>query len=177
MQIETGDGLRATASSKRFIPAFRGDAGNPDHWYQAVQPFWSAEPLWLRHRAIRMRRFFAPHEVPLSVVEPARVVQKSHLAGGWNWQLDRNVHALAMRSGDLPFGWGLGVQAYSELAFDLPPSARTFRTQYGLDWSAGSGGCVRAAIFAGNATGPLLHRSGHLIGTEKTYDSGPLPCE
>ena len=175
LQVETGDGLRATVSSKRFAPAFRGDAGNPDHWYQAVHPAWSTEPLWLRHRAIRMRRFFASHEAPLSAIEPARVVQRSQLAGGWNWQLDRNVHALPLRSGDLPFGWGLGVQAYSELAFDLPACARTFRTQYGLDWSAGSGGCVRAAIFAGAATGHLLHRSGHLIGSEKSYDSGPLP--
>ena len=175
MQVETGDGLRATVSSKKFVPAFRGDAGNPDHWYQALHPAWSTETLWLRHRAIRMRRFFAPHEAPLSAVEPARVVQRSHLAGGWNWQLDLNVHALPLRSGDLPFGWGLGVQAYSELAFDLPACARMFRTQYGLDWSAGTGGCVRAVIFAGNAAGQVLHRSGHLIGTEKSYDSGPLP--
>ncbi len=175
MQVETGDGLRATVSSKRFVPAFRGDAGNPDHWYQAVHPAWSVEPLWLRHRAIRMRRFFSPHEVPLSAVEPVRVVQRSQLAGSWNWQLDRNVHALPLRSGNLPFGWGLGVQAYSELAFDLPACARTFRTHYGLDWSAGTGGCVRAAIFAGNATGQLLHRSGHLMGSEKSYDSGALP--
>src|SRR5436190_11992310 len=114
MQVETGDGLRATASSRKFVPAFRGDAGNPDHWYQAVQPFWSTEPLWLKHRAIRMRRFFAPHEAPLTAIEPARVIQKSHLAGGWNWQLDRSVHALPLRSGDLAFGWGLGVQAYNE---------------------------------------------------------------
>lgn len=175
MQVETGDGLRATASSRRFVPAFRGDAGNPDHWYQAVHPCWSSEPLWLRHRAIRMRRFFAPHEVPLSAIEPARVVQKSQLAGGWNWQLDRSVHGIPQRSGDLAFGWGLGVQAHSELTFDLPPSARTFRTQYGLDWTAGTGGCVRAAVFAGTATGQILHRSGHVIGTEKTFDTGPLP--
>jgi hypothetical protein len=175
MQVETGDGLRATISSKTFSPVFRGDAGNPDHWHQGVHPAWSTEPLWIRHRAIRMRRFFAPHEVPLSAIEPARVVQRSHLAGGWNWQLDRNVHVLPLQSGALPFGWGFGVQAYSELAFDLPACARTFRSYYGLDWSAGPGGCVRAAIFAGTATGQLLHRSGHLIGSDKAYDSGPLP--
>ncbi|HEY2250559.1 MAG TPA: NPCBM/NEW2 domain-containing protein, partial [Planctomycetaceae bacterium] len=175
IQVETGDGLRATASSRRFLPAFRGDAGNPDHWYQAVQPFWSTELLWLKHRMIRVRRFFLPHEVPLSAIEPARVVQRSHLAGGWNWQVDRSVHGDPQRSGDLAFGWGLGVQAYSELAFDLPPCARTFRTHYGLDWTAGTGGCVRAAIFAGTATGQLLHRSEHVIGTAKTFDTGPLP--
>jgi len=174
LQVETGDGLRATASSRKFLPAFRGDAGNPDHWYQAVQPFWSTEPLWLRHRAIRMRRFFVPTEVPVSAIEPARVVQKSQLAGGWNWQLDRSVHGIPQRSGDVAFGWGLGVQAYSELTFDLPACARTFRTQYGLDWTVGSGGCVRAAVFAGNAMGQLLHRSGHVIGADKTFDTGPL---
>jgi hypothetical protein len=175
MQVETGDGLRATASSRKFLPFFRGDAGNPDQWYQAVQPCWSTELLWLKHRMIRVRRLFLPHEVPLSAVEPVRVIQKSHLAGGWNWQIDRSVHGDPQRSSDLAFGWGLGVQAYSELAFDLPPCARTFRTQYGLDWTAGTGGCVRAAIFAGTATGQLLHRSEHVIGAAKTSDTGPLP--
>jgi len=173
-QIETGDGLRVTTSSSRFYPSHRGDAGNPDHWYQGVQPAWSPEPLWLKHRNIRLRRFFLPHEVPLSAIEPSRVVQKSNLSAGWNWQVDRNVHSLPMRCADQAFAWGLGVHAYSELTYDLPAATRNFRTQYGLDWSAGAGGCVRANIFSGPAGGQLLHRSDHIIGSEKVFDSGPL---
>lgn len=174
MQVETADGLRVTTSLKRLLPSYRGDGGNPDHWYHALQPAWSVEPLWLKHRTIRTRRFFAPHEVPLSAIEPLRSVSRSSLSKGWGWQADRNIHALRLRCAEQSWGWGLGVHAYSELTYDLPACARTFRTQYGLDASAGSGGCVRAAIIAGPPSGPVLHRSGHVIGSEKSYDSGPL---
>jgi hypothetical protein len=174
LQVETGDGVRATASTVRFSAAAHGDAGKPDNWYHAVQPAWSLEPLWLRHRAIRVRRYFLPHEIPLSAIEPTRAVQKSNLAGGWSWELDRNVQGWPMRCGDHPFGWGFGVHAYSELGFDLPGGARTFRTQYGLDRAAGAGGCVRAAVFAGPATGAPLFRSDHVIGSAKSHDTGPL---
>ncbi len=174
MQVETGDGLRATASTLRFSAAPFGEAGKPESWYHAVQPAWSVEPLWLRHRAIRMRRYFAPHEVPLSVIEPIRAIQRSNLAGGWNWELDRNVHASPMRCAEMPFAWGFGVHAYSELGFDLPAGARTFRTQYGLDKAIGGGGCVRATVFAGPPTGAPLYRSEHVIGSAKLHDTGPL---
>jgi NPCBM/NEW2 domain len=173
-EIETADGLRVTASSSRFYPTHRGDAGNPDHWIQGVQPVWSAEPLWIKHRQIRLRRFFLPHEVPLSAIEPGRVVQRTNLSAGWNWQVDRNVYALPMRCADQPFAWGMGVHAYSEMSYDLPAVIRSFRSQYGLDWSAGAGGCVRASIFSGPAGAQLLHRSEHIIGSERVFDTGPL---
>lgn len=174
MQVETGDSLRATTSAARFQPATRGDGGNPDNWWHAVQPAWSLEPLWLRHRSIRARRFFVPQEVPLSAIEPARAIQKSNLGGVTSWQLDRNARSGPLRCAEQMFGWGLGVHAYSELVFDLPASARVFRTQYGLDRVVGPGGCVKASIFAGPPTAPPLHQSAHLIGSGKSYDTGPL---
>jgi hypothetical protein len=174
MQAETGEGLRVTTSLKRLFPTFRGDGGNPDHWFQGVQPAWSVETLWLKHRTIRTRRFFAPHEVPLSAIEPLRSVIRSSLSAGWTWQLDRNIHAVPLRCADQAWGWGLGVHAYSALTYDLPICIRTFRTQYGLDAGVGAGGCVRASIIAGPPAGPVIHRSGHVIGSEKSYDSGSL---
>lgn len=174
MQVETADALRATASTSRFSAATRGEAGKPDHWYHGIQPAWSVEPLWLPHRAIRMRRFFSVNEVPLSAIEPVRAIQKSNLAGGWNWELDRNVHSWPMRCAEHAFAWGFGVHAYSELGFDLPAAARIFRSQYGLDRAAGNGGCVRAAVYAGPPTGQPLHRSDHVIGSAKSHDTGPL---
>ncbi|HLJ10762.1 MAG TPA: NPCBM/NEW2 domain-containing protein, partial [Planctomycetaceae bacterium] len=177
MQIETGDGLRATASTARLAPATRGDGGNPDHWYHGVQPAWSLEPLWLKHRAIRLRRFFLPQEVPLTAIEPLRAIQKSNLAGGWSWQLDRNVQSGPLRCADRSFGWGFGVHAYSELAFDLPDAARVFRTHFGLDRLAGQGGCVRAAVFAGEPSTHPLYRSDALVGSSKVHETGRLPLD
>jgi hypothetical protein len=174
MQVESADGLRATTSLKRFLPTYRGDGGNPDHWFQALQPVWSVETLWLKHRSIRTRRFFLPHEVPLSAIEPRRWTIRSSLSRGWSWQLDRNVHGLPLRCAAGLWGWGMGVHAYSELTFDLPSCVRTFRTQYGLDAGVGSGGCVRAMIIAGLPGGSVIHRSEYVIGSEKSYDTGLL---
>ncbi len=173
VQVETGDGVRATASTARMNAATLGDA-NPDRWYHGFQPTWSLECLWLRHRAIRVRRFFAPHEVPLSAIEPVHAVQRANLGGGWQWQIDRNVHAGPLRCSEQSFAWGFGVHAYSELTFDLPLCARTFRTQYGLDRAAGAGGCVRAAVFTGPKTGRPLYRSDYVIGSARAHDTGAL---
>src|SRR5262249_28030344 len=82
-----------------------------------------------------------------------------------------------MRCAEHAFGWGFGVHAYSELGFELPPGARVFRTQYGLDRAAGSGGCVRAAVFAGPASGRPLYSSDHVIGSSKSFDTGSLSLQ
>ncbi len=81
----------------------------------------------------------APHEVPCGRrTGPHRstsnTCRRMELGGA-----DRNVHTLPMRCADMPFSWGFGVHAYSELAFDLPAAAQTFRTQYGLDRAVGGG--------------------------------------
>lgn len=173
MQLETADGVRATASSERFQPLTRG-GGDQKQWYHLVQPAWCLEPLWLAHRTIRVRRYFRANEVPLTALDPIRTVQRSVLGGGWIGQVDRNVKGGPLASGENPFGWGFGVQSYSELEFELPALAKSFRTQLGLDMAAGQGGCVRAAIFAGPVTGPPLFQSKHLIGSMEVLDTGAL---
>lgn len=173
MSLETSDGLRATTSLERLLPATRG-GGDPNHWFHLVQPAWSLDPLWVQHRTIRMRRFFRPHEVPLSAVEPRRTVQKSALSGAWNWQANRNVKGTALRSAEQMFAWGLGVQSHNELEFELPAAARTFRSFVCLDRAAGRGGCVRAAVYLGAPSSPPLFHSKHLIGSTEVLDTGAL---
>lgn len=173
MQFETADGLRVTSSSDRFYPMSRG-GGDPRQWHHALQPAWCLEPLWLPHRSVRVRRYFRANEVPLTALDPTRAVQKASLGGGWNWQFDRNVNGGPLAGGDGTFGWGLGVHAYSELEYELPSIAKTFRTQMGLDRAAGQGGCVRAAIYAGPVAGKPLFQTKQMIGSTIVVDSGIL---
>lgn len=172
-QMETSDGVRATASNERFFPVTRG-GGNPEHWFHAVQPAWALEPLWLRHRTIRMRTYFQPHEVPLTLIEPLRSLQRASLGGAWNWRRDANVQNGPLASAQLRFGWGLGVHAHSELEFELHPAVQSFQTQYGLDQLAGRGGCVKAVLLTGTAKGTVLHQSEFVVGSEKVHDTGTL---
>ena len=62
-------------------------------------------------------------------------------------RINRNVLDGPLYSGSQDFGWGFGVQALSQLEFDLPACASAFRAHVGIDRSAGDGGCVRARVY------------------------------
>jgi hypothetical protein len=179
-QMETSDGNRFTTSSARFRPLSRG-GGNPDHWYHTIQPAWSLDPLYVSYRTIRARRFFRPHEVPLSVLEPTRVAQRSALGQVGPPRVDRNVRGWAPRFAEEWSGWGLGVHAHSEVTFELPRSAGTFRTGFALDRSVGAGGCARPLVRWGRGDGdsnpsvPPAFQAAPIVGTGPLTDSGPLP--
>ncbi len=174
MQIETAGGLRVTASTERFQSRSRGDPNDPKSWVQLFQPAWSDDPFWIEHRSIRLRRCFPPQRVPLPLIAPRRTRQESPLGGSWPAQVNRSVQGGPLSSGGAQYGWGFGVQARTELEFDLPPFARSLRARAGLDRAAGSGGCARALITAGSEP---LFRSNLLIGSGRVADTGSLPLE
>ncbi len=173
-QWETQHGLRATGSVERFQARPHGNANDPNSWWHLIQPAWSLDPLWVNHRLIRTRRFFAPHEVPLSLLEPVRSSHLPGLSSGWTWQRDRNVQGGPLQSGGQEYGWGLGVQAQHELEFKLPPGALTLRTRIGLDRCIGSGGCARGKIFASSNPNQPLFQTELLIGSAVVVDTGEL---
>lgn len=173
IQVETTDGLRLTCSMERFLAQSR-DSSKAELWQHGFQPAWSFEPLWIWHRTIRVRRFFEPHQPPLTLFDPSQVAQRVHFLAGGSWQRDCSVQKLPLRSGGLPFGWGLGVHAHSELSFELPSFVRGFRTQYGLDQAAGRGGCVKAIVYGGPPDGTPLHQSAAIVGSRQMFDTGLL---
>ncbi len=174
MQWETQQGLRATASLERFQAKPSGNANDPNAWWHLIQPAWSIDPIWVNHRLIRTRRFFAPNEVPLSLFEPVRSSHAPGLSNGWAWQRDRNVQSGPLHSGGLEYGWGLGVQAQHELEYKLPAGALTFRTRIGLDRCIGSGGCARGKVFASSNRNQPLFQTDLLIGSGLVADTGEL---
>lgn len=173
-QWETQQGLRVTCSTERFQARPHGNPNDPNSWWHLVQPAWSLDPLWVNHRLIRTRRFFEPHEVPLTLLEPVRSEHQAGLSSGWNWQRDRNVQAGPLQSGGQEFGWGVGVQAQHELEYKLPWGAQSLRTRVGLDRCIGTGGCARGKIFIGPATNPPVFQTDLLIGSTRVVDSGDL---
>lgn len=172
IQMETIDGSRCTASLERFRARNWGDANRPDTWYQHIQPAWSLDPLWARYRKVRSWRFFQPDVVPLTLITPADVEQRAVFGTGWTWQINRSARQGLMQSAQFDFGGGFGVQASTELRFDLPALARALRTQAGLDRSSGTGGCVNLAILDGSAK--PLYQVDHLIGSARVIDTGWL---
>jgi hypothetical protein len=68
----------------------------------------------------------------------------------------------------------VSTHAHSELAFDLPPRARTLTTMVGIDRTAAPGGCVRCRIVAESASGRVLWDSGILLGSQGAKETGPI---
>ena len=173
MRSETFDGLIATTSLERFRAT--GNAGDARSWLHVMQPAWSLEPLWISNTDIRMRRFFMPHDVPLSMLEPTTVHREAQFGDSWSWQTDRNVQGDSLHSNGIPFGWGFGVQARCDLVFQLPRIAKAFRSSVGIDQAARRGGCVKASIHTNTAKDPPLWQSGYLVGSSEVIDTGSLP--
>lgn len=177
LQIETSAGMRLTGSLDRFQAKSRGGQDDPKNWYHLVQPAWSLDAFWVQHCVIRLRRYFAPHEVPLSWVEPSAVRHEADLGGPWPWRADRNVEGGPLVSGGQPYAWGFGVHAAQELEFLLPPMARSFRSRLGLDQIAGEGGCVRARVVLGSSGAKPAYEKPMLIGSAETFDTGRLALD
>lgn len=174
VQMETADGLKATVSTERLESFVHGNRNKSDSWYHQCQPPWSLDPFWVRFDSVWSRRFFWPHQIPLTYITPHAVEQKSPLGDSWYWQADRNVYRQPLQSNNQEFGWGFGVHAFHEMVFPLPPAARSFRTRAGLDQSVGEGGCVRWQVSVRGAEEKTLHQSPVVRGTKQVLDSGRL---
>jgi hypothetical protein len=180
MRLETTGGLVATTSFERFRAT--GNPADPRSWMHLVQPAWCLDPLWLANPEISMRRFFLPHEVPLSTIPPTTVKRDAKFGGGWSWRTDRSVQGTPLEARrtpleakPTPFGWGFGVQARCDLVFPLPTIATAFRSSVAVDAVARTGGCARASVHADAPGEQPLWQSGFLVGSTEIADTGSLP--
>jgi hypothetical protein len=162
---------RQIAAAKQSLPSSREQ---PETWRHSVYPTWSLDPLWARFDSIKTRSRFTAHELPLTWLSPTKVDQRSSLGPSWTWQRDRNVLRQQLRSNNNAYGWGFGVHGDSQLQFELPLTATSFRTQIGLDDLVGTGGCVRASIYLNSVDSEPLFRSDMLIGSRRVIDTGWL---
>ncbi len=172
VRLELADGTRVTTSLERLKPRTQG-GDDPNKWYHLLQPAWSLDLLAVAHRKVRLHTFLAADEVPLSAVEPTASRHRAIFSQAWGTvRVDENVRGDPLRAGGRDFAWGFGVHAHHELEFELPASARQFRTRLGLDPWAGPGGCARGRVQLGEQT---LFESPLLVGTAPAVECGPLP--
>ncbi|HEX4149251.1 MAG TPA: NPCBM/NEW2 domain-containing protein [Pirellulales bacterium] len=184
VKIETADGLAATTSPPRsqFIeptPAAEGEAPGPmPESNLLLQPAWSLDPLEVACAKVGGWTFFSPDEVPLTMLEPRRAIQRSMLGAGWpQYLVDCNVQGGSLRSGCQQSAWGYGVHAYSQLEFDLPAFARSFSVRLGLDECIGAGGCVQATVSVSGPHAATLFASPTLIGSADSLATGRLELQ
>jgi|GEM_PF-953410 len=169
-QLETAAGLLVTSSAERFAPRFEGNPNEPIRWVHALQPAWSLDPLWIPIREVAAWRFFAQHEVPLQ--RALELHRGERRLAGKRWLMNRNILGGPLRSYTTDFGFGVGLQAPSQLPLPLPDACVALRTNTCLDRVAGRGGCAKVR-FRANA-GTVLWESPLLQGSEVVADTSRL---
>ena len=142
-RIETTGGTVLMYSSRRFRAAGAGK----EEGIHLFQPAWSLDLIAIETGRIVRRSSFAPTEVPLTHLHPVRTVHRNTFAKAGVWKTNASIHGDLLVCKGRQYTWGFGTRAYSELHFVLPAAARAFSTQFALDESVGSGGCVRGRIF------------------------------
>lgn len=171
MLMELAEGSRLTISTERLWPVAT-NGNSPERWYHLCQPAWSLDLLAVPHRQVRMRSIIQPLETPLAAIDPDVNRDRGIISGqSIHSHCNENLHGGPLAAAGQEFASGFAVHAPLELAFELPRSARRFRTQLALDASAGSGGCARGMVRWEDQT---LYTSSLLIGSRRALDSGPL---
>jgi Trypsin-like peptidase domain/NPCBM/NEW2 domain len=175
LNVETVHGLTLTASTERFSIQSRGNHEEPHKWQHGLQPAWSLDLLWVPVESIWMWRSFAPHEVPLHNI-PVEKVQHTSVLQPFTtpWRRDRNIRGEWLRSGNREIGFGLGTGTTTTLTFALPAEAREVQGMVGLDRLAGSGGCAKVSLAAGEKDVKTLWESPLLVGSSHTHDFGTI---
>ena len=168
MRLETSRGLVLTGTMER------SQVSATTH---LLQPAWCLEPIGFLHPQLRWWRFFWPHEVPLSIIEPLRAEQRSPLDAARSWQADQNVKLQPLRSGRKVYGGGFGMQSDCELEFELPPMVQAFRTMVGMDDMAGRNGCGRGSIYLNGRAEKPLWQSKVLVGASEVMATERLPLQ
>lgn len=171
IRMELENGSQLTTSLERLLPLTLGGEG-ADYWFHVCQPAWSLDLLAVPYRQVRLRAILRPIETPLSALDPV-ASRGQGIVSSFPSQphTNENLAGEGLHGGGREYGWGIAVHAPYELAFDLPPTARSFRTHLGLDSSVGDGGCARGVI---QLNGKLLFASPLLIGSDRAVDSSSL---
>jgi len=141
--------------------------------YLFVRPSWSVGAVMVPAESVRCLSFREPDEVPLSAL-PAETVRERRGLHYWPWRRDRSVTGAQLRSGRITAAWGLGTHSHSEIAFELPPGAKSFHTLVGVDAAVGQGGCVRVGAYRDRVGGEPLFVSRTLSGADEPESVGPL---
>lgn len=173
MEIECSDGLRLTTCLTRLVPRARGDKKLPESWFHMVQPGWSLQPLWIPHRSVVWRRFYAFNEIPLTDIR-CEYRETAKFGGKWGYRVNANLLGGSLQTGGRLYGWGFGVPSGSEVIFPLHPLVTTVRLGLGLDSESGDGGCIRGEGRLLTGAGELLFRSPLLIGSATVFDPGEI---
>ena len=174
VRVQTDQGLLLTSPVSRVSHVADGKLWSNSGFF-LLRPSWSLDGFTVSDGHVVAMGCFLPTEVPLAPFPPTEVRQRPTFGGSWRWQAERCVQGGPLCVGGRLGGWGLGVQAPSEVVFPLCEAVAGFRGRVGLDQAVGGGGCARAAVYLDEPTGTPAWRSEPFVGTGPAADTGVIP--
>jgi hypothetical protein len=168
VMLQIVNGARLTTREARMVRY--SDSGT------LIQPSWALNAIMLAPDDIVDTLFLADNEIPLAVLPAETLLRESRLAT-WKWARNHNIFGGRLDSGDRDSPIGVGMHAYTAVAFDLPPHAQSFSSWVGLDRHVGNGGCAIASVYLNDFKGEPVWRSGFLLGGEPSVRVGAFSVE
>ncbi|MBI5722371.1 MAG: NPCBM/NEW2 domain-containing protein [Planctomycetes bacterium] len=145
--------------------------------FMAIQPAWALSAVKVPVESICIISCRQANEMLASLLNIRTVSEKSYTGMLMRWRRNCNVRGQMLESGNIVTNLGIGVHSFSQVAIEMPKSARSFSCLAGLDRSAGSGGCVEARIYKDQASGEPIWKSGYIRGGDKLIRVGPIDVE
>ncbi|MBW8883713.1 MAG: NPCBM/NEW2 domain-containing protein, partial [Planctomycetia bacterium] len=124
----------------------RGRVANSALYY--AQPAWADQPIAIPEQDIVCCGYRSADEAPLTAFPATTIANRRLIGSPEPWTINRTVDGGLLASRGMESDLGLATHAYSAIAFDLPPAAKTLQLALGLDRAVGDGGCVRCKVVA-----------------------------
>jgi hypothetical protein len=173
IQMQGGAVITASRISREVERSRRRNRTTNDAYYY-VQPAWSDEPIALPEPLVAWCSYRAANEAPLSMFPSETLANRRLISRASSWRANRAADGGLIAADDRESDLGLVTHSHSEIAFDLPVSARTLQISVGLDRAAQGGGCVRCKVFAEKSGGEVLWDSGIIQSSDGLQETGPL---
>ena len=173
-QVETGDGVRATTATGGSRPPRTVTPGNRTTGITAFSRPGASNRCGCRIEGFACGGFSRRTKSRCRRSNRSRSVQRANLAGGWNFELDRNVHAWPMRCADHAVRVGLWRSRLQRAGLRSAGRRANVSDAVWAGSGRGRGGACGPPFSPVPRPGRPLHRSEHVIGSAKSHDTGPL---
>ena len=169
-----GGGVLTTGRVTRVEEKTRARGRQQVEIFYQVQPAWSRQAIAVNEEEIAWCAYRQPDEALLPLLPDEPLANRRLIGQSEPWRStgveNEPVPAAGSREADI----AVAVHAHSEIAFELPPAAKSLNVAVGIAQRARPGGCVVCKIVADQPDGPVLWESGFVTGADEVKESGAV---
>jgi len=170
----SGGGVLTTSDATRVEERSRARGRQRIDVLYFVQPAWTRQSIAIREEDISWCGYRSENEALLPLMPDETLANRRLVGPLRSWSRSGSDVEVVPTAGGREADLAVAAQAYSEIAFDLPPVAKSLSLAVGIAQHVRPGGCVICKIFADSAAGKLLWESGFLTGADEAKETGDI---